>query len=152
MRKGKGVKDMKADLFKQLYGVKPDTFEKMLSILQREYGVLHQKGGKPPKLTVEDKLSITLRYLREYRTMDSIGVEYGVCKGTVCLSIQWVEDTLTKDGTFALPGKKVLKRKSASIQYVVVDVVESPINRPKKNQKEYYSGKKTAHAEDTGHH
>jgi hypothetical protein len=68
MRKGKGVKDMKADLFKQLYGVKPDTFEKMLSILQREYEVLHQKGGKPPKLTVEDKLSITLRYLREYRT------------------------------------------------------------------------------------
>jgi hypothetical protein len=79
--------------------------------------------------------------------MDSIAAEYGVCKGTVCLSIQWVED-----GTFALPGKKALKRKSASIQYVVVDVTESPINRPKKDQKEYYSGKKTAHAEDPVHH
>jgi cysteine synthase len=74
--------------------------------------------------------------------MDSIAAEYGVCKGTVCLSVQWVEDTLSKDGTFALPGKRVLKRKSASIQYVVVDVTESPINRPKKGQKEYYSGKK----------
>jgi hypothetical protein len=113
---------------------------------------LHEKGGKPPKLTVEDKLCITLKYLREYRTMDSIAAEYGVCKGTVCLSIQWVEDTLVEDGTFALPGKKVLKRKSVSIQYVVVDVTESPINRPKKNQKEYYSGKKTAYAEDPGHH
>jgi hypothetical protein len=39
-------------------------------------------------------------------------------------------------------GKKELKRKSGSIRYVVVDVTESPINRPKKNQKEYYSGKK----------
>ena len=103
---------------------------------------MHKSGGKPPKLKPEDKLYVTLKYLREYRTMDSIAAEYGVCKGTVCLAIQWVEDTLMKDGTFELPGKRVLKRKSPSIQYVVVDVTESPINRPKNNQKEYYSGKK----------
>jgi len=130
--------------FKRLYGVKPATFEKMLSILQKEFDEMHKSGGRPPKLTPEDKLYITLKYLREYRTMDSIAAEYGVCKGTVCLSIQWVEDTLVKDCTFALPGKKVLKRKSAAIEYIVVDVTESPINRPKKNQKEYYSGKKNA--------
>jgi hypothetical protein len=53
-----------------------------------------------------------------------------------------MEYTLAKDGTFALPGKRVLKRKSASIEYIVVDVTESPINRPKKDQKAYYSGKK----------
>jgi hypothetical protein len=70
-----------------------------------------------------------------------IAAEYGVCKGTACLSIQWVEDTLTKNGAFAPPGKKVLKRKSASITYVEVDVTESPINRPEKDQKAYYSGK-----------
>jgi hypothetical protein len=148
MKKRKKVADAKTVLFKRLYGVKPVTFDKMLSILQKEYDTLHQKGGKPPKLTVKDKLSITLIYLREYRTMDSIAAEYGVCKGTVCLSIQWVEDTLIEDGTFTLPGKKILKRKSASIKYVVVDVTESPINRPQKDQKEYYSGKKTAYPED----
>jgi hypothetical protein len=75
--------------------------------------------------------------------MDSIAAEYGVCKGTVCLTVQWVEDTLVKDGTFALPGKKVLKRKTESIQYIVVDVTESPINRPKEGQKAYYSRKKS---------
>jgi hypothetical protein len=53
-----------------------------------------------------------------------------------------VENTLVKDGTFALPGKKKFKRKSASIQYVVIDMTESPIKRPKKDQKAYYSGKK----------
>jgi hypothetical protein len=111
MEKGKKAADANAVLLKRLYGVKPDTFEKMRSILQKEYDVLHQKGGKPPKLTVKDKLLITLKYLREYRTMDNIPAEYGVCKGTVCLSIQWVEDTLVKDGSFALPGKKALKRK-----------------------------------------
>ena len=144
MEKEKKTTEAEAALFKRLYGVKPDTFEKMLSILQREYDILHRNGGKPPKLTVEDKLYISLKYLREYRTMDSIAAEYHVCKGTVCLSVQWVEDTLAADGTFALPGKKKLKRKSASMQYVVVDVTESPINRPKKGQKAYYSGKKSA--------
>jgi hypothetical protein len=83
--------------------------------------------------------------------MDSIAAEYGVCKGTVCLSIQWVEDTLVKDGTFTLPGKKALKRKSPSIQYIVVDVTESPINRPKEGQEAYYSGKKAPYAENPGY-
>ncbi|MDR0742989.1 MAG: transposase family protein [Tannerella sp.] len=149
MEKKKELADAKAVLFKRLYGVKPRTFENMLSILQREYDALHKKGGKPSKLPVKDKLYITLKYLREYRTMDSIAAEYGVCKGTVCLSIQWVEDTLAKDGTFSLPGKKVLKRTSASIQYIVVDVTESPINRPQKGQRAYYSEKKR---HDPGHH
>jgi hypothetical protein len=68
---------------------------------------LRQKGGRPPKLTVEDKLSVTLKYLWEYhRTMDSIAAKYRVCKGTICQSVQWVEDTLAEDGTFALPEKR----------------------------------------------
>ena len=141
---GNKTQDAKEALFKRLYGVKPGTFKKMLSILQKEFNEMHKNGGKPPKLTPEDKLYITLKYLRDYRTMDSVAADYGVCKGTVCLSIQWVEDTMVKDGAFALPEKRVLKRKSASIEYIVVDVTESPINRPKKNQKEYYSGKKNA--------
>jgi hypothetical protein len=152
MGREKKAADAKAVLFKRLYGVKPVTFEKMLSILQREYDALHQKGGKPPKLTAEDKLYITLKYLREYRTMDSIAAEYNVCKGTVCLSIQWVEDTLVKDGTFALPGKKALERKSGSVRYIAAGVTESPINRPKEGQKAYYSGKKAPYAEDPSHH
>ena len=144
MGRGKKAQDAKEVLFKRLYGVKPATFNEMLKILQKEYDTMHKYGGKPPRLIPEDKLYVTLKYLREYRTMDSIAAEYGVCKGTVCLAIQWVEDTLVKDGTFELPGKRVLKRKSASIEYIVVDVTESPINRPKKNQKDYYSGKKNA--------
>src|SRR5215510_10929323 len=132
MGRGKKAQEAKEVLFKRLYGVKPDTFNKMLSILQKEFDEMHKNGGKPPKLTPEDKLYVTLKYLREYRTMDSIAAEYGVCKGSICLAIQWVEDTLVEDGAFALPGKRALKRKSASIQYIVVDVTESPINRPKK--------------------
>ncbi|MDR1389484.1 MAG: transposase family protein, partial [Treponema sp.] len=76
--------------FKRLFGVEPETFEKMKAILQKGFDRLHRKGGSPPKLTVEDKLKITLRYLREYRTMESIAADYDVKKSTVCESIRWV--------------------------------------------------------------
>jgi hypothetical protein len=132
-------------VFKRLYGVEPDAFKKMKMILQKEFDVLHKNGGKPPKLTVEDKLYIALKYLREYRTMESIGAGYGVGKSAVCDAIQWVEDALEKDKTFRLPDKKALNRKASSIEYIVVDVTESPINRPK-NRNEWYSGKKERHA------
>jgi hypothetical protein len=107
---GKKAPDGKDVLFKRLYGVKPKTFQKMLLILQKEFVALYKKRGKPPKLTLEDKLYIALKHLREYRSMDSIGAEYGISKGTVCLVIQWVKSTLVKDGVFALPGKKKLKK------------------------------------------
>jgi len=129
-------------VFKRLYGVKPATFEKMLAILQKEYNKMHKFGGSPPKLKVKDKLIVALKYLREYRTMESIGADYGVSKSTICESIQWVENTLAEDKTFKLPDKKVLKKASGTIECIIIDVTESPIQRPKKGQKEYYSGKK----------
>jgi hypothetical protein len=77
------VIDTQAEVFKRLYGVQPDTFEKMKKILQKAFDAMHRKGGKPPSLAVEDKLYITLKYLREYRTMESIGADYGVGKSAV---------------------------------------------------------------------
>ena len=143
MGRRKKVQDSKSIVFKRLFGVQPETFDKMTGILQKEYDKLHKKGGSPPKLSVADKLFITLKYLREYRTMESVGADYGVSKSTVCETIQWVEDALKKDKTFKLPDKKILKEAEGIIQYVVADVTESPIQRPKKGQKEYYSGKKS---------
>ncbi|MDR2729303.1 MAG: transposase family protein [Treponema sp.] len=121
----------------------PETFDKMTAILQEEFSKLHKGGSSPPKLPVADKLTITLKYLREYRTMESIGADYGVSKSTVCETVQWVGDTLAKGKTFKLPGRKVPKKAEDTIQYIVVDVTESPIQRPKRGQKEYYSEKKS---------
>jgi predicted DNA-binding protein YlxM (UPF0122 family) len=134
MRKEEYEEVINAVLFKRLYGVKPETFKKMKQILQKEFDQLHMRGGKPPKLTVEDKLYVTLKYLREYRTMESIGADYGVGKSAICEAIQWVEDTLAQDKAFQLPRKKVLKENPANIKYIVVDLTESPINRPKKTK------------------
>ena len=131
-------------VFKRLYGVKPSTFNKMKAILQKEYYKMHKTGGAPPKMTVGDKLIATLKYLREYRTLESIGADYGVSKSTICESVKWVENTLINNKTFKLPDKKILKKTDDKIEYIIVDVTESPIQRPKYGQKEYYSGKKSA--------
>jgi len=37
-------------VFKRLYGVKPETFEKMKGILQKEYNKLHKAGQTVLKL------------------------------------------------------------------------------------------------------
>ena len=142
MRREKKNYNDKVSTFKRMFGVKPDTFAKMKVILEKEFEKLHQKGGSPPKLSVENKLYATLKYLREYRTMEHIGGDYGVSKSTICESIQWVENTLIQDGTFDLPGKKVLKKASSEIEFVVIDVTESPINMPKKTKKPIIQAKR----------
>ena len=80
----------------------------MLEILNEQYKKDHERGGKPPKLSVLDKLLIMLCYYREYRTMQNIAFDYGVCKSTVCESVRWVEETLVKSGVFRLPSKREL--------------------------------------------
>jgi hypothetical protein len=143
MGRGKINYNDKAHTFKRMFGVKIHTFRKMKEILEKEYGEMHKKGGSPPKMSVEDKLYAALKYLREYRTMESIRSDYGVSKSTICESIQWVENTLTKDGTFTLPGKKALKKADGTIEYVVIDVTESPINRPKKTKNPIIQAKRS---------
>jgi hypothetical protein len=132
-----------AEEFKRLFGVKKETYTKMLEILEAAYKELHKAGGRPSRLSVEDKLSVTLQYLREYRTMAHIGWDWGVAKSRVHDAIKWVENTLVKDGTFSLPGKKVLRESADEITYIVVDVTESPVERPKKNRKSITAGRKS---------
>ena len=100
-------------------------------------------GGRPPKLSVLDKLMIMLQYYREYRAMDNIAFDYGVSKSTISDAIKWDEEALVKDGTFHLPSKRKLIEDS-SIEVVLVDTTDCEINRPQK-QRRYYSGKKKKH-------
>jgi len=127
-----------------MFGVKIKTFNRMIEILEKEYSRMHKKGGSPPKMSVEDKLYATMKYLHEYRTMEHISGDYGVSKSTICESIHWVENTLIKDGTFDLPGKKVLKTAPSVNEFIVIDVTESPINRPKKTKKPIIRAKRNA--------
>ena len=133
--------------FKRCIGTSKAVFLMMLGVLQTAYDKLHATGGKPPDLTVGDKLLITLKYYREYTTMESIADDYGCSKSSVCRSIHWVEDTLSADGRFQLPGKKALQEDETTPvppKTVAIDVMEHRIERPKKNRKTTILARKSA--------
>jgi len=119
--------------FKQLIGVKRETFSEMISVLMADYIKRHANGGRPPSLTIENRLCMVLKYWRQYVTQKELAFEFEVGEQTVRDTIAWVEDTLIKSGLFALPGKRVLLEPDDDIEIVLVDVTESPIERPKKN-------------------
>ncbi|MGI0104958.1 hypothetical protein ACREYV_10905, partial [Streptococcus pneumoniae] len=48
--------------FKRLVGVQRTTFEEMLAVLKTAYQLKHAKGGRKPKLSLEDLLMATLQY------------------------------------------------------------------------------------------
>ncbi|GHT40997.1 hypothetical protein FACS189443_2160 [Planctomycetales bacterium] len=121
--------------FKELFGVKKETFHQMLAVLSVAYQERHRKGGRRPKLSVGDQLFLTLQYWREYRTMSHLAFDFGVAKSTVSDTIILVENALIQNGTFHLPGKKALLSKENAGRTLAVDVTESPMERPKKNKK-----------------
>ena len=120
--------------FKEIIGVKRTTFDCMVKILTNAYASKPKKyrGGRKKKLSIENQLILTLKYDRFYITQKALSFEFQVGEATVSDTIKWVENTLVKDGTFSLPGKKALLE-DESIEVVLVDVTECPIERPKKN-------------------
>lgn len=138
------VKTLKPTEFKRLCGVYPDTFKDMVTVLKAEK-VWQKKTGRPSKLSTEDQLLITLEYWREYRTYFHLGNSWGVNESTAYRIVRKVENILIKSGLFNLPGKKALLESNSEIEVIVVDVSEHEIERPKKKQKSYYSGKQGYH-------
>ena len=130
MRYEKATK-LKPEDFKQIIGVKRETFDEMTKVLNEAYILKHVKGGRKPKLQIPDQLFMSLKYWRQYVTQKELAFEFEVGEATVHDTIVWVEDTLVKSGKFSLPGKKALLEEN-EIEVILVDVTESPIERPKK--------------------
>jgi hypothetical protein len=137
------VKSLKPEEFKRLCGVRPETFNQMLEVVRSQQRT-KQKTGRPGKLSLEDQLLMTLEYWREYRTYFHIGQSWRVNESTAYRIIRKIEDTLTKSRTFTLPGKKRLTNSDYQLQVVIIDVTESPIERPKKNKKSSTVGKRNS--------
>ena len=104
-----------------------------------------KKPGRKPKLTLEDQILIMLQYLREYRTYFHIGKEWKMSESNICRIVHKIENILIKSRQFRLPGKKELWQRSSDKELVVMHVMESQIERPKKRQKQFYSGKQRKH-------
>ena len=75
--------------------------------------------------------------------------DYDVATSTVCSSIHWVEDVLSKSNEFNFgtieEEIKKLENEGIVVKNIICDVEEQPIERPKNNQESHYSGKKKRH-------
>ena len=120
--------------FRRITGVKRATFEKMVEILKKSYAEKHKRRGRKPKLSIENQLLAALEYWREYRTYAHIAASYGIAESNIYHSIKWIENTLIKDGTFSLPGKKELLKSDTDYEVVLIDATETPVERPQKNK------------------
>jgi Helix-turn-helix of DDE superfamily endonuclease len=132
--KYESIKELGGEKFRRLTGVKRTTFEKMVGILKEADKKKRVKGGRKSKLSLEDRLLMALEYLREYRTYFHVSQSYGVSESTCYETIRWIENTLIRHPSFALPGRKALLKSDMEYELVLIDATETPIERPKKDK------------------
>lgn len=154
-------------LFRSFVGVDLKVFTEILRSFESELAIYlsrYTKGGhlrerafgggmksdkfdKPSKL-----LALTLFYIRAYPTYDLLQIFYQIDKAALHRHIQLGLKILEKSVGYKipLPAKRTSTLEELFIvipelKEHIVDASEQPINRPKKNQKKYYSGKKKRH-------
>lgn len=138
------IKRLSSTRFKRITGVNRRTYQLMVRQVKGKKAE-HKKLGRPPELIIEDQVLVALQYWREYRTYFHIGSDFGIAESTACRIVHKIENILIKSRIFSLPGKKKLLEPSGLEDVVVMDVMESPIQRPQRHQKAFYSGKQRKH-------
>ena len=134
------VKNLKDGDFKRLCGVTRETFAAMCQVIS-EYKRLNKRGRKS-NLSIENQVLLTLSFWREYRTLFHLGRDWRLHESNVSRLVRRVEDILIKSGKFSLPGKRRLLEGDA-IKYTIVNVTESSIERPKKNNADFTAARKS---------
>lgn len=142
------IKKLKGEAFRRLTGVQRATFAEMAALLSAAKRVQKAAGGKPNTLCIEDQLLMMLEYWREYRTYFHIGQAYGISESAAYRNIKWCENTLAKNKSFRLPGRKAVAASDRAFDVVLIDATETPIERPKKTKALLFGQEEAAHAEN----
>ncbi len=133
----KDLQSKSGGVFKRLTGVRRSTFEKMVEVVKEHITRTrkHPSRGAPAKATVEDQLLMMLMYYREYRTFLHTATSYGYSESQGWRIVRKMEDLLIKSGVLRLPGRKALLKIEGNVlgKIIIVDVGESPVERPKKS-------------------
>ncbi|MCD4818807.1 MAG: transposase family protein [Candidatus Cloacimonetes bacterium] len=103
------------------------------------------KRGLKARMSIENKLLLTIYYMRHYMTFARLGEEFNISESYANKIFHKITDILVK----------ILKLKSrnellnSELGTLLIDASEQPIERPQNKQKKYYSGKKTAYCKDS---
>lgn len=131
--------------FRRLTGVSPDMFRGMVSKLRPSWGkqeARKRRSGRPHGVGgLEEHLLLLLLAYRCHLTQELLACLFSVDKSTICRSLKRIE----KPSRHILGVKQSIKVTPHEAQALLIDATEQTIERPKRGQKRYYSGKKKRH-------
>ena len=131
--------------FRRLTGVDVDLFFEMaekVRPLWKKRRDNFEKGGRKHNLPgVENHLLAMLIYYRCYVTYEFLSFFFDSDETTVMRAVKRTEKIAVQ--VIHIEKKRELTREDA--EYLIIDATEQPVQRPKKGQKKYYSGKKRKH-------
>ena len=132
--------------FHYLTGVSPDIFTQMALRLSPAWERLcrsKNRAGRPFGVGgLEDHLLVMLILYRCHITQDFLALLYGVDKATICRSLRRIEMLAQRP----LGVKRRITVSGEEAQALLIDATEQPVQRPKRKQKSWYSGKKKRHS------
>ena len=142
--------------FSEIYTVSPEEFLRTTGISKENFQYLFEqlqiyiaqakeknpmkKRGQKGNFLLEDRLLLTLYYLRHYPTFLTLGQFFGISESYGNKIYHYISGILVK--ILHVPNRKKLM--AADLETVIIDVCEQAVERPQKGQKNYYSGKKNS--------
>ena len=131
--------------FHRLFGITPQEFEIIVKKVEPRWHERVISGYKRPgrdyKLDLSDMVLMLLLYYRSYVTQIFVGYMFGIDDSRVCRIIRRLEPILAS----VMAIQKCKKLSKEEVESLMIDATEQPIERPKRRQKPYYSGKKKRH-------
>ena len=135
--------------FHRLFGLSVDEFERIVKAVEPQWEKRvvkrYKRPGRKNKLSLSEQILMLLLYYRSYTTQIFIGFLFGIDDSRVCRQIQRLEPLLAK----VMASTKTRHLHQEEIEEIIVDATEQQIERPKKGQKAFYSGKKKRHTNKT---
>lgn len=132
--------------FRSLTGVTPDIFlqmvERLRSPWERRITGRKNRSGRPYGVGgLEDHLLVLLILYRCHITQDFLACLYGVDRATICRTLKRTERIMQR----VLGVKRRIIVSEEEAQALIMEATEQPVQRPKRKQRCYYSGKKKRH-------
>lgn len=132
------------ELYKELLPLYEKSELKRLSKSKRQR---KKGGGRKKELLLEDQLMMLLMYYRLYISQEFLGIIFNLHNCNVSRQINYLQPLLSQ--ILKIPTKKVSLSEAELTEEKIldffVDATEQQLERPKKGQKRYYSGKKKKH-------
>ena len=140
--------------FRRLTGITPTAFDDLLAQLiplpqpadarRKDRPARKRKpgGGRKHALALADRLLMLLIYYRTYVSHAFLGFLFGLDDSAVGRNINPLQPLLA--GIFRIPERRI-ELAEDEIRELFFDATERPTRRPKRGQREFYSGKKKRH-------